>query len=148
MKDASTQKWRVRHVTSCNATYQTLHRDSPHLLKTSVMHHGPPPPIHPASPNYALTQLLGHHRDTQQRFNFITVIRKLTKPLISAHYDIIQINTRSRPLTSSHSSAEALPLYDHLPADTHTVLPVTVWQRTLPTCNSLKNCLSAMLSSK
>jgi hypothetical protein len=61
----------------------------------------------------------------QQRFHFITVIRKLTKPLITAYHAIIQINTRSRPLTLLYQSPEALPLYDHLPADTHTVLPVT-----------------------
>jgi hypothetical protein len=59
-----------------------------------------------------------------QRFNYITVAKKMTKPLIAAYQTILNINTRMTP-TPLASLTEDLPLYDHVPADTHTDLPIT-----------------------
>jgi hypothetical protein len=75
-----------------------------------------------------LQRLLGQPADTpmsaHQRFKYITVVKKMTKPLLIAYQTILNINTRSNTTSSKHQ-AEDLPLYDHHPTDTHTELPIT-----------------------
>jgi hypothetical protein len=77
---------------------------------------------------HTLQQLLGQPTDTplsaQQRFHYITVARKMTKPLLQAYQTMLNTNTRTRTVKRAHP-VEDLPLYDHLPADTHTELPIT-----------------------
>jgi len=75
-----------------------------------------------------LQRLLGQPADTpmsaHQRFKYITVVKKMTKPLLIAYQTILNINTRSNTTSPKHQ-AEDLPLYDHHPTDTHTELPIT-----------------------
>jgi hypothetical protein len=60
----------------------------------------------------------------QQRHAYIGIAKALTAPLLDAYGEMININTRHRP-THLLNADQPLPLYDHLPQDTHTELPLT-----------------------
>jgi hypothetical protein len=77
---------------------------------------------------HTLQQILGQPMDSsmtmKQRYTYIDIAKKLTAPLLVAYSAMININTRLKTNNTSHEE-EALPLYDHLPSDTHTDLPIT-----------------------
>jgi hypothetical protein len=60
----------------------------------------------------------------KQRYTYIDIAKKITAPLLVAYSAMININTRLKTNNSSHEEKE-LPLYDHLPSDTHKDLPIT-----------------------
>ena len=77
---------------------------------------------------HTLHQLLGQPPDTPtmtttQRYAYIAIVKKLTAPLLDAYSAMININTRGRT-SPSLPEAEALPLFDHHPQDTHTELSI------------------------
>ena len=76
-----------------------------------------------------LRQMLGEPTDTpistKQRFDYIDAVKRLTKPLIRAYQLMLDLNTRHRPGPTQDLPEEDLPLYDHVPADTHTDLAIT-----------------------
>lgn len=77
---------------------------------------------------HTLHELLGQPMDTpmtmQQRYTYINTAKQLTAPLITAYHALIHINIKHTSTIPSHD-IDPLPLYDHLPLDTHTEVPDT-----------------------
>ena len=61
----------------------------------------------------------------QQRFHYIKIAKDMTRPLLAAYHSILDINTRRPRTNPTKHPQEDLPLYDHLPTDTHTELHIT-----------------------
>jgi hypothetical protein len=77
---------------------------------------------------HTLQQILGQPMDSsmtmKQRYTYIGITKKLTAPLHVAYSAMINIKTRLKT-NNSPNEEEELSLYDYLPSNTHTDLPIT-----------------------
>ena len=76
---------------------------------------------------HTLRQLLGQPIDEpmtmEQRYQYIKIARKLTEVLLEAYHEMLNMNIRHVPAGRPSNEADLLPLYDHLPMDTHAEVP-------------------------
>jgi hypothetical protein len=76
---------------------------------------------------HTLQQIIGLPMDSPmtiyQRYPYSDITTKLTALLLVAYSAMININTRLKTNNLPYDE-EALPLYDHLPLNTHTDLPI------------------------
>ena len=59
----------------------------------------------------------------EQRYKYIKIARKLTEVLLEAYHEMLNMNIRHIVPGRPSAEADPLPLYDHLPMDTHAEVP-------------------------